>query len=173
MLVDLAECPGRGVAMPIVGIVCGRWREVALPAGVLSIYAEERLHPCCLKSLVVGGKLGKWQPDCPIVLEVDHVGTAVLLHDGIDSLGLAVGLRVEGGAKSPIDAEQVAKPLPKGCCKLWAMVGDYAVRQAVEAEDIVDKHVRQIGSIHSSTAGDEMVCLGEPVDHHPDGIVPA
>ena len=101
------------------------------------------------------------------------MGAEVLLHDGIHPLDLAVGLRVQGGAQSPIDAEPVAEPLPEGCCKLWATVRDYTARQAVEVEDVLDEHVRQIGHVHGSTAGDEMSCLGKPVDHHPDGVVPA
>ena len=173
MLVDLAEHSGHGVGTPIVGIVCGRWREVALPARVLPIHAEEWQHPGCLGSLVVGGELCEWQPVCPIVLEVSHVGAEVLFHDGIHSLGLAIGFRVEGGAKSPIDAEPVPEPLSEGCCNLWVTVGNYAVWQALEAEDMLDEHVRQIGCIYNGTAGNEVACLGKPVDHHPDGVVAA
>ena len=87
------------------------------------------------------------------------MGAEVLLHGGIHSLGLTVGLQVEGGAKSPIDAEPIAELLPEGCRELWTAVGDYAIRQAVEAEDVLDKHTCQIGRIHSSTTGDEMTCL--------------
>ena len=78
---------------------------------------------------------------------------------------------MEGGAEAAVDPKPVAQSLPRGCGELRPAVGDYGVREAVEAEDVHHDHVPLFGGVDGGTAGDEVARFGEPVDDDPDGVV--
>jgi hypothetical protein len=87
--------------------------------------------------LVVGGEFSERQPLGPIFLQVRNVGAQVLFHSCIHPFGLPIGLRMEGSAEAAVDSESVAKAFPECRSELWATVGDDAVREAMETEDML------------------------------------
>jgi len=66
-------------------------------------------------------------------------GLEVLFHGLVLPLGLAVGLRVEGGRESVVDAHVGADSSPESAGELRSAVGDDIVWYAVLADHVLEK----------------------------------
>ena len=79
---------------------------------VAAVQLERRVTGAGVFRIVIG-KFSHRKEPCPVVLlEVDE-GSELGLHCAVLSLCLAVGLRMEGGGESLLDAWEVAQRRPK------------------------------------------------------------
>ena len=67
------------------------------------------------------------------------MGPEVLFHHGVRAFGLAIGLRVKGGAQPAVDPQPAAESLPEGRRELGASVRNNTCREAVKSEDMFDE----------------------------------
>jgi hypothetical protein len=87
------------VRMLLIGAKIRRTIQVVVKSGVKSIVGEKRTETCSLGRIAVAVELVHLQERRPVLLLVCHIGSEILLHDPIDSLSLAVRLRMEGRAE--------------------------------------------------------------------------
>jgi hypothetical protein len=113
MVMDTGQCLGGRAGSLVVGVARKRRREVELALRIVAIQAKEGRDSGCFRGLIVGRKFGERKPVRPIVLKIIDMGAEVLLHDGVDSLSLAVSLRMECRGKASIDTEAVAQSSPE------------------------------------------------------------
>jgi hypothetical protein len=72
---------------------------------------------------------------------VADVRAQVVLHYSVDALGLAVGLRVEGGGEATIDAQTITNLFPELGCELRSSVQDDGQGQPMQPEDVLDEQI--------------------------------
>src|SRR6266550_1160002 len=123
----------------------------------------KRGHSRGSRYLVVADKLGQRQHPDLVVLKVVDVSTKILLHGGIDPLGLSVRLGVEGRGKAWIHTQAVAQVSPKVRGELRAAVRDDGVRQAVESEHMIEEKLGKPLGLDGISAWDEVALLGQPI----------
>ena len=133
-------------------VVSGWQREVTLPRRVLAVHPEEERDARHFRGLVVCGELSEWEPGRSVILEIADMSPEVLFHEGIHTLGLAVRFGVERGVQAAVDPEPVTEPLPECGGELGPAIRDDGLGQAVEAEDVLDEQVCQVGCVDSRTA---------------------
>ena len=94
--------------------------------------------------MVVRSELRQGEPGGPIVLSVRHITSKILFHDGIESFGLSVSLRVISGGELGGDLETLTQMLPKFCDELCSSVADDSVGEPMELENVPQKHVSNV-----------------------------
>jgi hypothetical protein len=148
----------------------GDGRQAGRGPRVVSVEGEEWRQSRGVRGVVVCGELRQGEPRAPVILQVIDVRPEVLLHDGVESLCLAVGLRVEGGGHATSNLESAAQPTPEVGGELGATVGGDCLWQAVQAEDPLEEQVGEVGGVHVGAARDEVALLGQAVDNYPNGV---
>src|SRR6266576_2350029 len=170
-LVDVGHTGRHHVGLYLLGVI-GPNVQLEPRTRVAACNSVKRRNPRGSRYLVVPDKLGKRQHPDPVVLEVVDVSAKILLHGGVDSLGLSVRLRVEGRGKARVHAQAVAQMSPKVRGELRAAVRDDGVRQAVESEYMIEEKMGKPLGLDGISAWDEVALLGQPIDHDPDGVEP-
>jgi len=89
----------------------------------------------------------------PVVLLAVAEGSEILFHGLVLLLGLVVGLRVEGGRESVVDAHVGADSSPESAGELGSAVGDDIVWYAMLADHVPEKHTCQFRWVDILSAG--------------------
>jgi len=89
----------------------------------------------------------------PVLLLIDTEGSEVLLHGLVLPLGLAVGLQVEGGPESVVDAHVGAHSSSELAGDLRSAVGDGIVWYAMLADHVLKKHTCQFRLVDILSGG--------------------
>jgi len=100
----------------------------------------------------------------PVILLIDAEGSEVLFYGLVLPLGLAVGLRVEGGRESLVDAHVGADSTPESAGELRSTVGDEIVWYAVVADHVLEKHTCQFQLVDNLSAGQVDCHLSQSID---------
>ena len=110
--------------------------------------------------LVVCRELCQGEPRAPIVLQIVHVGSQILLNHGVEARGLVVGFRVKGGRRTAADLQSLTEASPEVRGELGVAVRHNRLRQAMQAEHPLEEEVCQILRIHTTPAGNQVALLG-------------
>jgi len=93
---------------------------------------------------VVVREFRQWEELDPIILFVVAKGAEVLFHGLILTFRLAVGLWMECGGESVIDAQMRADSSPKSAGELRVTVGDDIIWYTMFADQVLEKHTCQL-----------------------------
>ena len=145
-LMDIVGAFGHQLGLGFVDI------QLVVGSRVEAIRAIERRQPCCLRVLVVHGKLGHRKELYPVVLLVVDVGAEVLFYRGVHLLSLAMRLGRESGTEARIDGQIGAKMLPEARGELRSTVGD----AMVQGRPCRRKKIWRMNSVASSSASTVM-----------------
>ena len=107
----------------------------------------------------------------PISLISRHIRPQHLLNSTIGSLGLAVGLRMVRGRHGRISTESIHDVLPEGACEPRVAVRNNHSRHAVQAHDMINEKLSQLGSIDVSRRRNEVGHLGKTIDDGDDRVM--
>lgn len=92
--------------------------EVEVLNRMLAVVGKELRHVGVFIDLVVGTKLGKWEPLGPVVLNVFNISLKVLFNEGVRVFGMAVGVGVVRSRVVVVDFEPCAQLLKETGNKL-------------------------------------------------------
>ena len=92
-------------------------------------------------------------------------GSEVLFYGLVRVLGLAVGLRVEGGRQSVVDAYVGSDLKPESAGELRSAVGDNSVWYAVLVDHVLEKHMCQFRGVDILLAGQVDRHLSQSIDY--------
>jgi hypothetical protein len=121
---------------------------------------------------VVVAELGDRKEAFPVVLLVVTVHADVLFDELVDSFGLTISLRVEGGRHVDLSAKKALKGAPKFAVEDRTAIGDDIVGCTVSADDIVEVESSDRRCIASFfLERDEMGVFGEAINDDEDGVV--
>ncbi|KAG5336755.1 hypothetical protein C0989_011888 [Termitomyces sp. Mn162] len=122
-------------------------------------------------NVVVVLELGIREEFIPVILALIAEEAEVLLQLLIYAFGLAVRLLVVGGGGVELHAKQLAELPGEVCPKLWSLVSNIGIREAMELPDVP---LVQVCSAHGRAGGvgwNEVHLLAVQVHHHHDCII--
>ena len=113
---------------------------------VATVELKRSVSDACILGIVVC-KLRHRKESGPIILFPIHERSKVRFYRTVLSFGLAVGLWMEGGGESSLDAKEVTEQEPKLGGENRPPVADDGVGKAVVSYHHVDNYLREVRSI--------------------------
>src|SRR5277367_3342273 len=120
---------------------------------------------------VVVRKFGERQEIRPIVLLIVAIDAEILFDGLVHTFSLTVSLGVESRRQSTLQIHHGCKRIPKMRCEDRSTVGDKRFRDAVQANDVIEKQACELGRTGGFETRNKVTHLREAVDENKEGIV--
>jgi hypothetical protein len=119
---------------------------------------------------VVDGEFGDRQEVKPVILLIVATYAKILFEDLIHALDLTIDLWMKCGGKTTIDIKDIRERGPKMRGKNRSTIRDDRVRNAMQSDDMIQKHSSEIRCIGSFVTRYKMDHFRETVDKNENSI---
>jgi hypothetical protein len=136
-------------------------------AGILTVIDKDRGNEDIKKINIINGEFNSKKSLRLIILHIIDVGSKIIFHNSVNTLGLTVGLGIVRGGKLNVDSQAFTQELPELRDKLGSTVRNEVFGDAVEFLHILVKDVRCFFGFHNGR-GYEISHFNKAIDKDED-----